>query len=99
MTTEPHEVPVRNFPGRIDIEAVFKDVPQIEAISDLLADGTRLLWIDVKDPSPEEMQRIGEAVYGQQGASPDGASADGIGGEPGSGNAEDSTVEGEFREV
>ncbi len=39
MTTEPHEVPVRNFPGRIDIEAVFKDVPQIEAISDLAIPG------------------------------------------------------------
>ncbi|MBA3416426.1 MAG: magnesium/cobalt transporter CorA [Chloroflexia bacterium] len=36
------------------------DPAAIEAISDLLADGTRLLWIDVKDPSPEEMQRIGE---------------------------------------
>jgi magnesium transporter len=36
------------------------DTAKIEEISDLLADGTRLLWIDVKDPSPEELGRIGE---------------------------------------
>ena len=36
------------------------DTAKIEEISDLLADGTRLLWIDVKDPSPDELGRIGE---------------------------------------
>jgi molecular chaperone DnaK len=45
------------------------------------------------------MQKIGEAVYGAAGASPDG-----MGGEPGPGaeggeGAEEGTVEGEFREV
>ena len=36
------------------------DTAMVAEISDLLADGTRLLWIDVKDPAPGEMVRIGE---------------------------------------
>ncbi|MGI8927388.1 MAG: molecular chaperone DnaK [Tepidiformaceae bacterium] len=41
----------------------------------------------------QSMQRIGEAVYGQQGAAPEGN------GEAPEGAAEEGTVEGEFREV
>ncbi len=37
-----------------------RDAAAIGEISDLLADATRLLWIDVNDPSPEEMVRVGE---------------------------------------
>ena len=44
------------------------------------------------DSLNQSMQRIGEAVYGAAGTSPDGATA-----EPG--GAEEGTVEGEFREV
>ncbi|MEX0781375.1 MAG: molecular chaperone DnaK [Dehalococcoidia bacterium] len=49
----------------------------------------------------QSMQRIGEAVYGGQGAAPDGdMGPDGAGGpEEGPGAAEEGTVEGEFREV
>ena len=36
------------------------DSATIDRISDLLADGTRLLWIDVADPAPAEMVRLGE---------------------------------------
>jgi molecular chaperone DnaK len=44
------------------------------------------------------MQKIGEAVYGAAGASPDGASGGGDSGAE-KGPAEEGTVEGEFREV
>jgi molecular chaperone DnaK len=48
----------------------------------------------------ESMQRIGEAVYGAQGAAPGGTGPDGAAGpDEGPGAAEEGTVEGEFREV
>lgn len=37
----------------------FDDGVSLEEIPHLLADGTRLIWIDVSDPSPEELQRLG----------------------------------------
>lgn len=36
------------------------DAAGIEELSDLLADGTRLLWIDIENPSPAEMDRVGQ---------------------------------------
>jgi molecular chaperone DnaK len=48
----------------------------------------------------ESMQRIGEAVYGAQGAAPGDTGPDGAAGpDEGPGAAEEGTVEGEFREV
>lgn len=37
MTTDPQGAPGPDFPGRVDIEAVFKDVPPIGDISELAA--------------------------------------------------------------
>ena len=44
------------------------------------------------------MQKVGEAVYGQQGG-PEGPSGPSDGDDGGAGEPEEGTVEGEFREV
>jgi molecular chaperone DnaK len=70
---------------------------KISAVRSALQSGTTDTIRSATNELGEAMQRIGQAVYGAQGAGPDGAAPQG---EPGAeGPAEEGTVEGEFREV
>ncbi len=71
---------------------------KVAAVRSALQSGTTDTIRSATNELGEAMQRIGQAVYGAQGApSPDGTGPEG---EPGAeGPAEEGTVEGEFREV
>jgi molecular chaperone DnaK len=69
---------------------------KVAAVRSALQSGTADTIRSATNELSEAMQRIGQAVYGAQGAAP-GADGQGTGAEPG--GAEEGTVEGEYREV
>jgi len=69
---------------------------KVAAVRSALQSGTADTIRSATNELSEAMQRIGQAVYGAQGAAP-GADGQATGAEPG--GAEEGTVEGEYREV
>jgi molecular chaperone DnaK len=88
---------IRENADKIDAELKSEVEGKVAAVRSQLQSGDAAGIRSAMEALTEAMQRIGQAVYGAQGApGPDGAP----GGQPGGeGPAEEGTVEGEFREV
>jgi molecular chaperone DnaK len=91
------EKTVRDNADKIDAELKSEVEGKIAAVRSALQSGTPETIRSATDELSQTMQKIGQAVYGAQGAPPDGASADGTAED--AGTADEGTVEGEFREV
>jgi molecular chaperone DnaK len=91
------EKTVRENADKIDSDLKSEVEGKIAAVRSALQSGTADTIRSATQELSETMQKIGQAVYGAQGAPP---SENGDGGEPqGEAPAEEGTVEGEFREV
>jgi molecular chaperone DnaK len=90
------EKTVRENADKIDAELKSEVEGKIAAVRSALTSGTADTIRSATDELSQTMQKIGQAVYGAQGA----PSENGDGGAPeGDAPAEEGTVEGEFREV
>ncbi len=88
---------IRENADKIDAELKSEVEGKVAAVRSQLQSGDAAGIRSAMEALTEAMQRIGQAVYGAQGApGPDGAPGGQTGGE---GPAEEGTVEGEFREV
>jgi molecular chaperone DnaK len=92
------EKTVRENADKIDAELKSEVEGKVAAVRSALQSGTPETIRSATEELSQTMQKIGQAVYGAQGApGPDGASADGA--TEDAGTADEGTVEGEFREV
>jgi len=88
---------IRENADKIDADLKSEVEGKVAAVRSALQSGTADTIRSATDALSEAMQRIGQAVYGAQGA-PGGPGPEPEV-EPGEGAAEEGTVEGEFREV
>jgi molecular chaperone DnaK len=92
------EKTLREHADKIDADLKSEVEGKIAAVRSALQSGTADTIRSAASELEQAMQRIGQAVYGAQGApGADGAGAEGAGEE--AGTADEGTVEGEFREV
>jgi molecular chaperone DnaK len=94
------EKTVRENADKIDADLKSEVEGKIAAVRSALASGTAETITSATQELSETMQKIGQAVYAEQGGAQGAPSENGDGGAPeGEAPAEEGTVEGEFREV
>ncbi|HYM15254.1 MAG TPA: molecular chaperone DnaK [Dehalococcoidia bacterium] len=90
---------LRENGDKVDAELRSEVEGKVAAVRSQLQSGDAATIRSATDALSEAMQRIGEAVYGAQGAPAGGGPGPEPEVRPGDGQAEEGTVEGEFREV